>query len=205
MPSDNRRPEGFDVEIREMGPEALAEYAAIPTAYTVESVLRVESVDKGLGGFRLVEEKVTPYRKDYDDHDHGDENPLSWAGQFDISSWGIFMAFEGSTPVGGATVAVDAAVMEWLGDCKDVAVLWDIRVRPEHRGCGIGSGLFQHAADWARSRGYKQLKLDTQDVNVPACRFYVKQGCELGGIVRDAFTDCPAIAHEVMLLWYLAL
>ena len=146
------RPERVGVEIKEMGSEALAEYAAIPIVYTVESVLRVEAIDKGLGGFRLVEEKVTPYRKDYDDADHGDENPLSWAGQFDVGSWGIFMAFEGVEPVGGATVAVGEAVMALLGDRRDVAVLCDLRVCPERHGLGIGSGLFQQAAGWARSK-----------------------------------------------------
>ena len=191
------------MNIEQIAPDSLAEYAAIPIEYTVESVLRVESVDHGLGGFRFIEEKVPPYVKDYDSHES--EAPLSWLDQFDLSQWGIFLARQGDTFVGGATVAVDAPTMAWLGDPKEVVMLWDFRVHPEHRGCGIGSGLFQHAARWARSQGYKQLKLDTQNVNVPACRFYAQQGCELGGIVRDAFTGHPDIAHEVMLLWYLTL
>ena len=41
-------------------------YDAIPSRFTVESVLRVDVVDGGLGGFRLVEEPMTtPYVKDY--------------------------------------------------------------------------------------------------------------------------------------------
>jgi hypothetical protein len=60
--------------IEEIGPESYPLYDAIPIAYTVESMLRVEAVDGGLGGFRLVEEKLpAPYTKDYDSQ--GDDRP----------------------------------------------------------------------------------------------------------------------------------
>ncbi len=36
-------------------------------------------------------------------------------------------------------------------------------------------------------------------INVPACRFYAKQGCVLGAIDRYAYPDHP---DEVQLLWY---
>jgi hypothetical protein len=40
---------------------------------------------------------------------------------------------------------------------------------------------------------------------VGACRFYAKQGCELGGIHVYGYAGCPQVAHETMLLWYLDL
>jgi GNAT superfamily N-acetyltransferase len=49
----------------------------------------------------------------------------------------------------------------------DVAVLWDIRVSPRERGRGIGSALFRAAGDWARARGCRWFKIETQNVNVP--------------------------------------
>jgi GNAT superfamily N-acetyltransferase len=88
---------------------------------------------------------------------------------------------------------------------EDVAALWDIRVHPDERRRGIGSKLFEYAADWARRKGCRQLKIETQSVNVPACRFYAKQGCQLGAIHRYGYAGCPDVAHEVMLLWYLEL
>jgi ribosomal protein S18 acetylase RimI-like enzyme len=78
-------------------------------------------------------------------------------------------------------------------------VLWDIRVSPQERGAGIGSALFRAAGNWARARGCRHLEIETQNVNVPACRFYRKMGCTLGAIDRFAYSGQPA---EVQLLWW---
>lgn len=126
---------------------------AIPNWFEVESVFRVEVMDGGLGGFRLVEEKLAEsFIKDYDSQ--GDDNPTSWAANFDVSGWGIFWASDDDRSVGGAAVALDAPVypMDQF-QRRDLAVLWDIRVHPDDRGRRIGAKLFRHAADWARRQG----------------------------------------------------
>jgi GNAT superfamily N-acetyltransferase len=92
-----------------------------------------------------------------------------------------------------------------LENRSDLAVLWDLRVQPEQRRKGIGRRLFQQAAEWARVQGCTQLKIETQNVNVPACRFYARQGCHLGAVLRYGYSGCPDVAHETMLLWYLDL
>jgi hypothetical protein len=46
------------------------------------------------------------------------------------------------------------------------------------------------------------MKIETQNVNVAACRFYASMGCELGAINRYGYAGVPAVAHEAMLLWY---
>ncbi len=91
-----------------------------------------------------------------------------------------------------------------LGGRDDLAVLWDIRVHPDWRGQGVGRRLFGRVVDWSRRRDCTQLKIETQNINVGACRFYGAQGCHLDGIIRGAYAE-PAIAHEVMLLWWLDL
>jgi GNAT superfamily N-acetyltransferase len=83
-----------------------------------------------------------------------------------------------------------------------LAVLWDIRVQPERRGRGVGKALFYASVDWACRRGCRQLKVETQNVNVAACRFYASQGCELGAIHRYGYAGHPQVGHEAMLLWY---
>ena len=41
-------------------------YAEVPISFTVESVFRIQVIDRGLSGFALVEERLdTPYIKDY--------------------------------------------------------------------------------------------------------------------------------------------
>ena len=44
------------------------------------------------------------------------------------------------------------------------------------------------------------MKIETQNVNIGACRFYAAQGCELRAIHPNASLELP---EEVQLLWYL--
>jgi ribosomal protein S18 acetylase RimI-like enzyme len=82
---------------------------------------------------------------------------------------------------------------------EDIVVLWDIRVAPPMRGQGIGSALFAAVEECARSRGCRMLKVETQNINVGACRFYAGRGLELGAVNRFAY---PKLPDEVQLLWY---
>lgn len=92
-----------------------------------------------------------------------------------------------------------------LVERNDLAVLWDIRIHPAMRRRGIGTALFQHVSAWAHAHGYKRLKIETQNVNVPGCRFYASQGCTLGNIDRYGYLGHPEVENEVMLNWYLDL
>lgn len=192
------------VEISTLGQEAPERYPPIPISFRVESRLRVETIDGGFGGFRLTEELVEePYVKDYDEFEQG--NPLDSAKRFDPSRVHAFAAFDGDKPVGAAVVVVDS-----LGACAltcrdDVAVLWDIRVHPDYRGRGIGSMLFDQAVTCAREQGCGVLAAETQNINVPACRFYAGKGCYLGLISPCAYGNDPRFAHEAMLVWCLDL
>lgn len=193
------------VEIQEIGVESLPRYAEITISFKVKSIFCVEAINQGLGGFSVVEQKVKPYTKDYDSQSDNEGRPIRWTEKFDISRWGFFLAVDGPLVVGGAAVAIDTPKVNMLENRKDLAVLWDIRVHPSRRRSGVGSKLFRYAADWARRKGCRQLKIETQNVNVPACRFYAKQGCELGAIHRYRYVSSSEVAHEAMFLWYLEL
>jgi ribosomal protein S18 acetylase RimI-like enzyme len=71
-------------------------------------------------------------------------------------------------------------------------------VAPEYRGQGIGRALFGAAENWAKGRGCRQLKVETQNINVPACRFYASQGCILREANRLAY---PKLPDEIQLIW----
>jgi ribosomal protein S18 acetylase RimI-like enzyme len=177
----------------------LARYAAIPIAFEVRAIFDVRLPDNGLGGIQLIETAVTPHIKDYDEL----ETPLSWPEEFDVSRWGFFLAVDnGGQALGGAAVAWNTNGVNMLEGRIDLSVLWDIRIHPEARGQGLGKKLFAHAADWSRQRGCARMKIETQNINVPACRFYAAQGCQLGDIRRFAYLDEPSVAHEVQLNWY---
>ncbi|MGH7636801.1 MAG: GNAT family N-acetyltransferase, partial [Gemmatimonadaceae bacterium] len=62
---------------------------------------------------------------------------------------------------------------------------------PAARGRGIGTRLLQHAEAWARRRGARSLGVETQDINVPAYRFYVHSGFALVAAVRGAYPEYP--------------
>lgn len=192
------------VVIEEIGPDRLVDYAKVSIAFTVETILQIEPEACGLGGIGLREVAVgRPYVKDYDGYDNS--GPLTWPVKFDVSNWAFFLALERSRPVAAASVAFDTAGVHMLAGRKDLAVLWDLRVAPGLRRSGIGRRLFHEAARWSREHGCTQLKIETQNINVPACRFYAKQGCHLGEIDRYAYATHPEVAHEVMLIWYLNL
>lgn len=192
------------LEIRLVTPELLPEYATIPISFEVRSQLRVDPPKNGIDGITLHEERVyPPYLKDYD-IDNG-EGPTRFPKRFDINNWAFFLARENTRPVGGATIAFNTPGINMLQGRGDLVALWDLRVHPAHRRSGIGTKLFTKAVKWSRDKGCRQLKAETQNVNVPACRFYVRQGCHLGEINRYAYANEPSIAHEIMLVWYLDL
>lgn len=179
----------------------LGEHATIPIAFTVERVLAVSTPRSGLGGIVLQEVAVqTPWVKDYDAIEG--EGPARWPERFDTSNWGLLAAWHAGERIGGAVVAFDSADVRMLEGRRDLAVLWDLRVRPRARSRGVGSALFRAAGQWGRARGCRALKVETQNINLPACRFYARMGCTLGAINRRAY---PGLPDETQLLWYAGL
>ena len=89
--------------------------------------------------------------------------------------------------------------IDMLEGRDDIAVLWDVRVHPDARGRGVGRALIQRVEEWAEARACSELKVETQNVNMPACRFYERCGFELRHAVAGAYPELP---DEVMFLWY---
>ena len=184
------------VDVAEKPMTALAEYALLPVAFPVDQVLDVTA--RAEGGFALSARRLeVPYVKDYDAVDG--EGPLHWSRRFDVSNWTLFTARVSGSRVGGATVAFDTPGLTMLEGRRDLSVLWDIRVASNARGKGIGSALFEQVEAWARARSCRQLKVETQNINVPACGFYARHGCELRAVHHAAYPELP---EEIQLLWY---
>jgi GNAT superfamily N-acetyltransferase len=186
----------MDILVQKEPMTALAEYARTPMSLQVTEILDLSVEENGFGGFALAPRRLdTPYVKDYD----AVEAPREWPALFDLSNWQLFSARSDGAWVGGATAAMDSPDLIILEGKKDLAILWDIRVAPDMRRQGVGTALFRAVERWARERGCRRLKIETQNVNVPACRFYRKQGCVLSGIHRFIYDEFP---DEVQLLWY---
>jgi len=185
------------VVIREESVAGIAEYARVPIAFSVEVVLEVTAEPQGRGDFEFRKRNLAaPYLKDYDTIDGG---PVTWAQRFDLSKWGFFSACLDDSRVGGAAVAFGDPAISMLEGREDLAVLWDIRVSPEHRERGIGSALLASVIAWACVRRCRTLKVETQNVNAGACAFYARHGFVLRAANPLAY---PALPDEVQLLWY---
>lgn len=176
----------------------LSRYAAIHIAFDVTS--RLVALRRDDGSWALTEHAVhPPYIKDYD---AVSERPHDWPARFDTSQWLMLMANVEGVVAGGATLAYGGSGLDMLEGRRDLAVLWDIRVEPALRGRGVGRALFQAVEVEARARGCVELTVETQNVNVPACRFYSSLGCHLRDVRSEAYPSCPG---EDQFLWYKSL
>ncbi len=173
----------------------MAAYGAVPIAFSVESQFRVMPQEGGLGGLLLVLEPVCPYIKDYDADSGG---PTRWPDRFEMSEWGILAAHDNGRRIGGAVIAYNEPSLVLTGTPEETAVLWDLRVEWAHRGRGIGRQLFESALSSARDQNCQRLEIETQNINVAACKFYARLGCELIAINRNAY---PRLSHETQLIW----
>jgi GNAT superfamily N-acetyltransferase len=185
-----------DLQVIEEQPPDWEAYGTVPIAFNVDRM--VNAVARAGGGYVLRDHPVpSPYQKNYDTI--AGERPRRWSTRFDTSRWGVLVARANDVRAGGAVIAVDTPTVHMLEGRADLAVLWDLRVAPEWRGKGVGTALFRASESWAQRHGKAELKVETQNVNAGACRFYERMGCELRAIDRLAY---PSLPHEVQLLWY---
>lgn len=188
----------MNIQIIKENLDSIHAHGQVSIAFEVRSILELTVPDAGLGGFILRERELTvPYAKDYDSI--GDSRPDTWSRSFDIASWVLHSAWIEGQRVGGLVTAFRTEGLDMLERRDDLAIIWDLRVSPALRGRGVGAALFAAAQAWARAQSCSQLKIETQNINVPACRFYARRGCTLGAIHRFAY---PTLPTEVQLLWY---
>jgi GNAT superfamily N-acetyltransferase len=184
------------IDIRPASIAQLVVYAEIPSTFEVTEVLDV-SREPGRDGLYELSARpaLTPYVKDYDG---GNGGPPGWAMRFNMATWGIFIAHLDGKPVGAAAVAAATPDLDLLSHAADTAVLWDIRVAASARRQGVGNALFEAVESWAVAEGCRRVVIETQNVNVPACRFYEQCGCVLRKVRHEAYLDRP---DEVQMLW----
>lgn len=188
----------MQLDIAVEGADQLAAYASVPISYLLAEVLDPDSPSaSGESLPYVVRTLAAPIVKDYDAH--VDNHPLDWPARFDVRGWGLLAARRGEHRVGGAVVVVQSPDIEMLEGRDDLALLWDLRVAPSSRNQGVGTALLAAGEAWARARGARELKVETQNTNVPACRFYTSHGFILRTVHRQAYPELP---NEVQFLWY---
>ena len=190
----------MDVTLVDESPPCLRDYATVTSALVVSERVDVALLEGGICGGRIRGRAVErPFVKDYDAL--AGQHPEQWGRRWDLTSgWWFGGAFVGKKRVGGVAVALDVRQVEGSGVAGDegVALLWDVRVSPEFRRQGVGRKLIELAEERARCRGVRRMRVETQDVNVAACRFYARGGYRLVAINRGAYAELP---EEVQLIW----
>jgi len=104
----------------------------------------------------------------------------------------VFLGYDGIDCIGRIRLRAN-----WNG----FAMIEDIGIANSHRRRGVGAALLAQATEWARQNGYCGLMLETQDVNVSACRFYASNGFAIGGVDTRLYANFPT-ANEKAIFWY---
>lgn len=187
------------IKYKEVNREYFKKYDEIDMLVHVKSIYRLNKINRGLAGIMLSEEKVDEYVKDLGKYECAGD----YEKEFDISNWGFYMAFDNDKPIGAVTIVSKTENVNMLNGRNDLAVLWDIRVSDGYKHMSIGQNLFDLAVAWCKDKGLKQLKIECQNNNVPACNFYHKQGAILSMIDEYAYYHVEECKDEFQLIWYL--
>ncbi len=179
------------MQIVELGAQGLIDYLQVPSTYVVRERYRI--VDNKLDG---PVPEFSQWLKDYDAYI--DDRPDRYPDRFDVSTWGVFAAVTNERRVGGLVLAHSTASFDQLEGRSDLAFVMDLRVHPDEHRRGFGSALWSFAEDWASTRGVTEIRVESQDINVRACRFYLSMGCVVHSTNAAAY---PPELEETQIIW----
>ncbi len=66
--------------------------------------------------------------------------------------------------------------------------LYDLKVRGQYRRHGVGTALIERAGKIALAKGCRGIYTVAQDNNLSACKFYLKNGFQIGGFDNRVYT-----------------
>jgi streptothricin acetyltransferase len=128
-----------------------------------------------------------PYRKNYPDDDE------NWMEYIDNPDKIIFFYYHNNECIGQIKLR-----RNW----NKYAFIEDIAVSKNHRNRGVGTSLIEKAVEWAKSKNLLGFMLETQDVNLPACRFYNKLGFQIGAVDTMLYSNFDNF-NEKAVFWYM--
>ncbi|MEU4259188.1 GNAT family N-acetyltransferase [Streptomyces fradiae] len=146
---------------------------AVDGSFTTGTVFEVAAREDG---FALREVAVEPpLTKVFPDDDPEDGEDDGGDGDGDADEPRVFVAADADGVLAGYAAVSYSAWNRRL-------VVEDIEVVPAHRGRGVGRGLMERAAAYARECGAALLWLEVSNVNAPAVRAYRRMGFTLCGL-----------------------
>lgn len=166
--------------------ELMNKYTQIPITFVVKSKFEFSGKSRS-------ERQVDPFIKNYDSL----ESPLSWLDKWDMKNWRAFTIVERSL-IAGALVVWNSPAINMLEGRGDLVVLWDLRVSPDYRSQGLGRQLIEEIEVWGKRKNCTELKVETQNINVPACKFYERMGFKVRKVNDNAYERLD----EIQLLYF---
>ncbi|MFJ8531539.1 GNAT family N-acetyltransferase [Bacillus sp. NPDC094106] len=129
------------------------------------------------------EEKYSePYFKQYEN----DEIDISY---IEENGKAVFFYYDDNNCIGQVRLRSN-----WNG----YALIEDIGVAKDWRQNGVGTALLEKAVEWAKQNNFVGLMLETQDVNISACRFYARRNFVIGSIDTMLYSNFPT-ANEIAI------
>ena len=175
----------MNITLREIDNENLRDANQCDASFTVDSKL-ILHVKNSILNYSVVD--VEPYRKQYifEEQDYS-----GWIANPDQT---VYFAYADGQLAGQIVLKKHWNAYAWIND---------FAVDVEFRRQGIGRALMQQAVDWAKKKRLPGIMLETQNVNVPACRFYERFGFTLRGFDTYLYKGLNPDTDEIALYWYL--
>jgi len=176
----------MEISIREIDKDNLQDANHCDDTFTVDSKLVIR-VENGIIRYEVLSINE-PYQKRYIFEEKDYSAYISNPDKI------VYFAYADVDLAGQITISKHWNAYAWI---DDFAV--DTRFRRR----GVGRALMQKAVDWAREKNLPGIMLETQDVNIPACRFYENFGFKLRGFDTHLYKGLNPNTDEIALYWYL--
>ena len=174
----------MQITIHEINRDNQFDFGTCDMSFTVDSRL-VFRMENGKITY-TVSEVAPPYLKTYG------PRRTDFAEYADADDRMIFLAYADNTIAGEVRIS-DA----W----NKFALIDDFVVAPKYRRLGVGSTLIRHCVEWAKEKSFPGVTLETQDINVPACKLYERCGFELRGFDTHLYKGVHPGTDEIALYW----
>lgn len=184
------------ITLRPLQQDDIPNLPQIRPTYTSPTILTLEKSGNGLEiGWKLVEHTPPqPFDKGtlYDFDEVAQDEIRARLARPDSTYQRVAVDEETGRLVG----LLEMEVQTW----NDTVLLWNLMIDLAYRGQGLGRRLWHRAVDFARQAEVRAIMIETQNTNVPACKFYARMGCQLIGINELYYTN-DGLNTEIALFW----
>ncbi len=171
------------IEIKELDRNNAQYLNKCDEEFTISSFYDISFIG---GKFELTEKAVTPYKKKYESTKINVEEYLKAPAKT------VLFAFADGKLAGEVILEKN-----WNNYAR-----LEIAVIEEYRRKGIGKKLMEHSINWTRLKGLPGIMAETQNTNVPACKFYKASGFSIGGIDTELYKGVDKNSKEIAIFWY---